>query len=172
MTDFDRPGTTPTARRRRPAFAALRDEIDLPPLNHIAPTLDLPWQKEDTDTPDRKAAYRHPEGHSLGLRIQARGLAVQTWITAGPTLPPLPEGGTDTEQAEAQAARDARLQPGRTWHTVLNTRASTTLASDLGALVRDRLLPALAHKPRGLPAPPPPARIGQPTTNQPEGTRQ
>ncbi|MER7047979.1 hypothetical protein [Streptomyces jumonjinensis] len=170
MTNFDRPGTTPMPRRRRPAFAALRDEIDLPPLDHIAPTLDPPWQKEETDTPDSKAAFRHPDGHSLGLRIQSRGLALQTWITAGPDLPPIPEGGTDTEQAEAQAARDARLQPGRTWHAVLNTRASNALATDLGALVRDRLLPALTNKPRGLPAPPPPARIGQPdTTTQQEG---
>ncbi|MFI9391863.1 hypothetical protein ACIG53_13375 [Streptomyces bauhiniae] len=173
MTDsYDRPGTTPAFRRRRPTFAAPRDEIDLPPLDQVAPSLDPPWLKDDTDTPDRKALYRHPDGHSLGLRIQSRGFAVQTWITAGPDLPPIPDGTTPTEQAEAQAARDARLQPGRTWHAVLNTRTSKALASDLGALVRDRLLPALVKKPRGIPAPPPPARIGQsrpiPTT---EGTQ-
>ncbi|MFG3656892.1 hypothetical protein [Streptomyces sp. NPDC047706] len=158
---FDRPGTTPIARRRRPAFAAPRDEIDVPPLDQIAPTLDPPWLKEDTDTPDRKALYRHPDGHSVGLRIQSRGFAIQTWITAGPDLPPIPDSATPAEQAEAQAARDARLQPGRTWHAVLNTRTSKTLATDLGALVRDRLLPALTNKPRGIPAPPAPARIGQ-----------
>ncbi|MFE2289806.1 hypothetical protein [Streptomyces sp. NPDC059452] len=169
---FDRPGTTPVVRRRRPAFAAPRDEIDLPPLDQIAPTLDPPWLKEESDTPDRKAAYRHPDGHRLGVRIQSRGLAIQTWITAGPDLPPLPDGGTATEQAEAQAARDARLQPGRTWHAVFNTRTSEALATDLGALVRDRLLPALTNKPRGLPAPPPPTRIGQPDpTSTAEGTQ-
>lgn len=169
---FDRPGTTPVPRRRRPAFAAPRDEIDLPPLDQIAPTLDLPWLKEKTDTPDRRATYRHLDGHSLGLRIQSRGFAIQTWITAGPDLPPIPDGGTAAEQAEAQAARDARLQPGRTWHAVLNTRTSKALATDLGALVRDRLLPALTNKPRGIPAPPAPDRIGQ-SDNTPhqEGTQ-
>ncbi|MGQ4490892.1 hypothetical protein ACN6LM_001780 [Streptomyces sp. SAS_281] len=161
---FNRPGTTRATRRRRPAFAGPRDEIDVPPLDQIAPTLDPPWLKEKTDTPDRKAAYGHPDGHSVGLRIQSRGFAIQTWITAGPDLPPLPEGGTAAEQAEAQAARDARLQPGRTWHAVLNTRTSTALATDLATLVRDRLLPALTNKPRGIPAPAPPAHIGQTTT--------
>ncbi|WP_330283610.1 hypothetical protein [Streptomyces sp. NBC_00588] len=144
---FDRPGTTPTPRRRRPAFAGPRDEIDLPPLDQLAPTLDPPWSKEDTDTPDRTAAYQHPDGHRIGLRVQSRGLAIQTWITAGPDLPPIPDG-TDIEQAEAQAANDARLQPGRTWHAVLTTRASKTLAADLGALVRDDLIPALTRKPK------------------------
>ncbi|WP_145497592.1 hypothetical protein [Streptomyces sp. CFMR 7] len=169
---FDRPGTTPVIRRRRPAFAAPRDEIDVPPLDHIAPILDPPWLKEDTDTPDRKALYLHPEGHSLGLRIQSRGLAIQTWITAGPDLPPIPDAATATEQAEAQATRDARLQPGRTWHAVLNTRATKALATDLGALVRDQLIPALTKKPRGIPAPPPPARTGQPdSTQDTEGTQ-
>ncbi|MDQ0990686.1 hypothetical protein [Streptomyces sp. V3I7] len=167
---FDRPATTPVVRRRRPAFAAPRDEIDVPPLDQIAPPLDPPWRKEDTDTPDRKALYLHPDGHNVGLRIQSRGFAIQTWITAGPDLPPLPDSATAAEQAEAQAARDARLQPGRTWHAVLNTRTSTALATDLGALVRDRLLPALTNKPRGIPAPPPPARIGQSDpTSTPEG---
>ncbi|MFI0139955.1 hypothetical protein [Streptomyces luteogriseus] len=168
---FDRPGTTPAPRRRRPAFAGPRDEIDLPPLDQIAPTLDPPWSKEDTDTPDRTAAYRHPDGHRIGLRVQDRGLAIQTWITAGPDLPPIPDG-TDIEQAEAQAANDARLQPGRTWHAVLTTRTSKALAADLAALVRERLLPALTNKPRGMPAPAPPARIGQPDTpSQNEGTQ-
>lgn len=144
---FDRPGTTPAPRRRRPAFAGPRDEIDLPPLDQLAPTLDPPWSKEDTDTPDRTAAYQHPDGHRIGLRVQPRGLAIQTWITAGPDLPPIPDG-TDIEQAEAQAANDARLQPGRTWHTVLTTRTSKALAADLGALVRDHLIPALTRKPK------------------------
>ncbi|MFJ5307507.1 hypothetical protein [Streptomyces sp. NPDC088350] len=167
---FDRPGVTPVVRRRRLVFAAPRDEIDVPPLDQIAPPFDPPWWKEDTDTPDRKALYRHPDGHSVGLRIQSRGLAIQTWITAGPDLPPIPDGATPTEQAEAQAARDARLQPGRNWHAVLNTRTSKALAADLGALVRDHLLPALTNKPRGIPAPPPPARIGQSDpTPTPEG---
>lgn len=143
----------------------------MPALDHIAPDLDPPWTKEDTDTPDCTAAYQHPEGHRVGLRIQSRGLAIQTWITAGPDLPPIPEG-TDIERAEAQAANDARLQPGRTWHTVLATRTSKALAADLGVLVRERLLPALVTKPRGIPAPAPPARIGQPdTTPQKEGTQ-
>ncbi|WP_179166479.1 hypothetical protein [Streptomyces sp. CB03238] len=168
---FDRPGTTPAPRRRRPAFAAPRDEIDVPPLDQIAPDLEPPWHKEDTDTPHRTAAYRHRDGHRIGLRIQPRSLAIQTWITAGPDLPPIPDG-TAIEQAEAQAANDARLQPGRTWHTVLTTRTSKALAADLGALVRERLLPALTNKPRGIPAPPPPEGIGQPTlTPQKEGTQ-
>ncbi len=167
--DFTRPGTTPTARRRRPSFAGPRDEINVPPLDQFAPNLDPPWLKEETDTPDRKAAYLHPDGHRLGLRVQPGGLAIQTWITAGPNLPPIPDGATAAEQAEAQAARDARLQPGRTWHAVLNTRTSKALATDLGALVRERLLPALTNKPRGIAAPPPPARIGQ--TPQKEETQ-
>ncbi|WP_431770856.1 hypothetical protein [Streptomyces cucumeris] len=145
---FDRPGTTPVVRRRRPAFAAPRDEIDVPPLHQIAPSLDPPWHKENTDTPDRKTLYHHPDGHSVGLRIQSRGFAIQTWITAGPDLPPIPDGATATEQAEAQAARDARLQPGRTWHAVLTTRTSTALAADLNTLVRDHLIPALTTKPK------------------------
>ncbi|MFJ1994224.1 hypothetical protein [Streptomyces asiaticus] len=144
---FARPGTTPTPRRRRPAFAGPRDVVDVPPLDHIAPDLDPPWTKEDTDTPDRTAAYQHPEGHRVGLRVQSRGLAIQTWITAGPDLPPIPEG-TDIERAEAQAANDARLQPGRTWHAVLTTRTRKALAADLGALVRDHLIPALTTKPK------------------------
>lgn len=144
---FDRPGTTPAPRRRRPAFAAPRDEIDVPPLDQIAPDLEPPWHKEDTDTPDRTAAYHHQNGHHIGLRIQPRGLAIQTWITAGPDLPPIPDG-TDIEQAETQAANDARLQPGRTWHTVLITRASKVLAADLGDLVRNHLIPALTRKPK------------------------
>ncbi|MYU11542.1 hypothetical protein GTZ78_12715 [Streptomyces sp. SID8361] len=168
---FARPGTTPTPRRRRPAFAGPRDEVDVPPLDHIAPDLDPPWSKEDTDTPDRTAAYQHPEGHRVGLRVQSRGLAIQTWITAGPDLPPIPDG-TDMERAEAQAVNDARLQPGRTWHAVLATRTSKALAADLGVLVCERLLPALTNKPRGIPAPAPPARIGQPdTAPQKEGTQ-
>ncbi|MFJ6820501.1 hypothetical protein ACIQRJ_08790 [Streptomyces niveus] len=145
---FDRPGTTPAPRRRRrPAFAGPRDEIDLPPLDQLAPTLDPPWTKEDTDTPDRTAAYHHPDGHRIGLRVQPRGLAIQTWITAGPDLPPIPDG-TDIEQAEAQAANDARIQPGRTWHAVLTTRTSKAMAANLGDLVRDRLIPALTRKPK------------------------
>ncbi|MFE7121289.1 hypothetical protein ACFU99_38255 [Streptomyces sp. NPDC057654] len=166
-----RPGTTPTTRRRRPSFAAPRDEIDVPPLNQIAPTLELPWHQTPTGTPDRTTDYHHPDGHHLGLRVQSRGLAIQTWITAGPDLPPIPDGATATEQADAQAARDARLQPGRTWHAVLNTRTSEDLATDLGALLRDRLLPALTNKPRGIPAPPPPARTGQPNPHSAEGTQ-
>ncbi|MEJ8657073.1 hypothetical protein [Streptomyces sp. MS1.AVA.4] len=144
---FDRPGTTPAPRRRRPAFAGPRDEIDVPPLDHIAPTLEPPWRNEDTDTPDRTAVYHHPDGHRIGLRIQPRGLAIQTWITAGPDLPPIPDG-TDIEQAEAQAANDARIQPGRTWHAVLTTRTSKALAAALGDLVHDHLIPALTHKPK------------------------
>lgn len=149
MTDtFDRPGTTPAPRRRRPAFAAPRDEIDVPPLDQIAPTLDPPWLKEETDTPDRKALYRHPDGHSLGLRIQSRGFAIQTWITAGPDLPPIPDGATATEQAEAQAARDARLQPGRTWHATVATRHTKNVPAALATVMRDQLLPALTNKPK------------------------
>ncbi|MFF3337774.1 hypothetical protein [Streptomyces flavidovirens] len=144
---FDRPGTTPAPRRRRPVFAGPRDEIDVPPLDQISPDLEPPWLKEDTDTPDRTSAYRHTDGHRIGLRVQPRGLAIQTWITAGPDLPPIPDG-TDIEQAEAQAANDARLQPGRTWHTVLTTRTSKALAADLGDLVRNYLIPALTRKPK------------------------
>lgn len=73
----------------------------------------------------------------------------QTWITAGPDLPPIPDG-TDIEQAEAQAANDARIQPGRTWHAVLTTRTSKAMAADLGDLVRDRLIPALTRKPKHI----------------------
>ncbi|MEU0839512.1 hypothetical protein ABZ370_08580 [Streptomyces sp. NPDC005962] len=148
MTDtLDRPGTTPAPRRRRPTFAGPRDEIHVPPLDHITPTLEPPWHKEDTDTPDRTATYHHPDGHHIGLRIQPRGLAIQTWITAGPDLPPIPDG-TAIEQAEAQAANDARLQPGRTWHATIPTRHTDDLPTEVGRVLRDQLLPALTKKPK------------------------
>ncbi|MFE0130130.1 hypothetical protein ACFWY6_00810 [Streptomyces sp. NPDC059037] len=152
--DFTRPGTTRTARRRRPSFAGPRDAIDVPPLDQIAPALEPPWQKEDTDTPDRTATYHHPDGHRLGLRVQPRGLVIQTWITAGPNLPPIPDG-TDIEQAEAQAANDARLQPGRTWHATVATRNTDDLAASLGSVVPDQLMPALTRKPKKVQQPTP-----------------
>ncbi|MER5546531.1 hypothetical protein ACWDBP_34800 [Streptomyces sp. NPDC001233] len=169
---FARPATTPASHRRRPAFARHRDEIDLPPLDQIAPTLQPPWCKEDTDTPDRTATYAHPDGHRIGLRVQPGGLAIQTWISAGPHLPPIPDG-TDIEQAEAQAANDARLQPGRTWHAVLATRTSKALATDLGELLHKRLLPALTKKPRhAATAQPKPTSARPPATDteQPDTT--
>lgn len=146
---FARPGTTPTPRRRRPAFAGPRDEFDVPPLDHIAPILDPPWSKEGTETPDRTAAYYHPDGHRIGIRVQPRGLAIQTWITAGPDLPPIPDG-TDTEQAEAQAANDARLQPGRTWHRAVAPRHTDNLRKAIESVLRDGLIPALTNKPKRI----------------------
>lgn len=172
--DLLRPRTTRTARRRSPAFAA-PDTGNVPPLVQLAPTLEPPWHKENTDTPESTAAYNHPEDHRIGLRIQPGGHTIQTWITAGPDLPPVPDG-TDIEQAEAQAANDARLQPGRTWHLTLSTRTSKALAADLGALVRERLLPALTNKPRRIPTTDPtttqapaPDTAQHDTTQQKEG---
>ncbi|WP_407286401.1 hypothetical protein [Streptomyces sp. BP-8] len=159
-------------RRRGAHIPSRDDERRLEhPLNEIAPHLEPPWFKEDSDTPERTTLYTHPEGHRIGLRLQPGGMSIQTWITAGPDLPPIP-AGTAEEKADAQAANDARLQPGRTWHAVLITHTSKALAADLGALVHERLLPALTNKPRGFPAPAPPAGIGQPdTAPQKEGTQ-
>lgn len=154
--DLARPRATPARRTRRPAFAQHQRPGLTDPISQLAPDLQQPWTKEDTDAPDRTAAYTHPEGHSVGIRLQNSNLAIQTWITAGPGLPPIPVG-TDIEQAEAQAANDARLQPGRTWHAVLSTRANETLAADLSALVHERLLPALTNKPRRVLTLPKPA---------------
>ncbi|MFE2179025.1 hypothetical protein [Streptomyces sp. NPDC059455] len=120
------------------------------PLAQIAPTLEPPWFKEATDTPERTTIYTHPEGHRIGLRLQPGGLIIQTWITAGPDLPPLPVG-TAEEKANAQAANDARLQPGRSWHATLATRGTDRITATLGAVLRDQLIPALTKKPKRLP---------------------
>ncbi|MGW2025031.1 hypothetical protein [Streptomyces decoyicus] len=120
------------------------------PLSQIAPNLEPPWLKEDTDTPEHTTLYTHPEGHRIGLRLQPGTTVIQTWITAGPNLPPLP-AGTAQENADAQAANDARLQPGRTWHTTVTARHPHYTRGLLGAVVRDQLVPALTTKPKRVP---------------------
>ncbi|WP_405803469.1 hypothetical protein [Streptomyces sp. NBC_01187] len=135
---------------------AQRDNAeDLPPvqpLTQLAPDLGAPWLKEHTDTPDRMTLYIHPEGHRVGLRLQPGDLIIQTWITAGPNLPPLP-AGTPEESADAQARNDARLQPGRSWHATVTTRHPAYVQALLRAVVCKRLLPALGHKPKRVPTP-------------------
>nr|WSZ96801.1 hypothetical protein OH820_15065 [Streptomyces sp. NBC_00857] len=117
------------------------------PLAQLAPELGEPWLKEDTDTPDRTTIYTHPDGHTIGLRLQPGDLIIQTWITAGPDLPPLP-AGTAEENAAAQAANDARIQPGRSWHATVATRHANNLSEAIGNVLGDRLIPALTEKPK------------------------
>lgn len=148
--DFTPPRVTPVLRARRPAFAQPRPTGAAHPIDELTPDLEPPWTKEDTDNPTRTATYTHPEGHHIGLRLQNGALIIQTWITAGPHLPPIPDG-TDEEQAEAQAANDARLQPRRTWHATVTIRHVDNLAAAVGSVVRDQLIPALTNKPRRVP---------------------
>jgi hypothetical protein len=151
------PPTRRAARTRQPSRGDGADAPDRAeehrleqPLAQIAPDLQPPWFKEETDTPQRTTLYTHPEGHRIGLRLQSGGLTIQTWITAGPDLPPIPAGTTE-EKANAQAANDARLQPGRTWHATVTTRHTDYVRGALGAVVRDQLIPALANKPKRVP---------------------
>ncbi len=147
--DLTRPRATPTQRARKPSFAQPRPTGTAHPINQLAPDLEEPWTKEDTDTPDRTATYTHPEGHRIGLRLQNGDLTIQTWITAGPHLPPIPDG-TATEQAEAQAANDARLQPGRTWHRTIPLRHTDNPAAAIDAVLRDGLIRSLTTKPKRI----------------------
>ncbi|MER8002071.1 hypothetical protein [Streptomyces sp. NPDC095613] len=123
------------------------DQVPLPPLDQLTPYLGGPWLKERTDDPDRTAAFRHPEGHHIGLRVQPGDLIIQTWITAGPDLPPL-SAGTATERANAQAANDARLQPGRSWYATVAIREADDLTTAVASVLHDQLIPALTHKPK------------------------
>ncbi|MDX3224595.1 hypothetical protein [Streptomyces sp. ME19-01-6] len=145
--DLVRPRATPARRPRRPSFVQAKTASAAYPIDDLAPYLEPPWTKEDTDTPDRSAIYTHPEGHHIGLRLQPGDLIIQTWITAGPDLPPLPIG-TAEEKAEAQAANDARLQPGRSWHRTIPTRHAEDLTTAVSSLLHDQLIPALTKKPR------------------------
>ncbi|MFE0190754.1 hypothetical protein [Streptomyces sp. NPDC058989] len=157
LTPRVQPPPRRTARSRGPArrdgdgAPERADEHRLQqPLAQIAPNLEPPWFKEDTDTPERTTLYSHPEGHSIGLRLQPGGLIIQTWITAGPDLPPIP-AGTAEEKADAQAANDGRLQPGRSWHATVTTRHPEYIPGLLGAVVRAQLIPALTNKPKRVP---------------------
>ncbi|MGW3121326.1 hypothetical protein ACWDBW_29945 [Streptomyces sp. NPDC001107] len=173
--DLARPRATPTRRRRRPAFAQPQPTGLAHPLNQLAPALEPPWTKEDTDTPDRTAAYTHPDGHRIGLRLQGGDLIIQTWIAAGPHLPPIPDG-TPKEQAEAQAANDARLQPGRTWHRTIPIRHTGDITTALDAVLRDGLIRSLTTKPKRMrattygPLPEAGTRAQQKKTAKKEGT--
>ncbi|AJC58624.1 hypothetical protein [Streptomyces sp. 769] len=157
------PRTQPPPRRagrfRKPprsngAETSKRDEQHRleQPLNHIAPHLEPPWAKEDTDTPERTTNYTRPEGHHIGLRLQPGELIIQTWITAGPDLPPIP-AGTAEEKADTKAANDARLRPGRSWHATVTTRHPQHTRGLLDAVVRNQLIPALTNKPKRVPTP-------------------
>ncbi|WP_406199987.1 hypothetical protein OH807_18330 [Kitasatospora sp. NBC_01560] len=103
----------------------------------------------DTSIPGTPGAIylTHPDGHRLGLRLQPHGHGIQTWITAGP-LPELPAATTPSEAAKAQTALDARLQPGRTWHAVLNLSTSTNPYKALLTLATKHLIRALTVKPK------------------------
>ncbi|MFF4051905.1 hypothetical protein ACFYZ5_35210 [Streptomyces chartreusis] len=158
-----RPRTAPPPPRRRPAFAQHPTAVPTHPIHQLAPDLEPPWTKHDTDTPDRTALYTHPEGHRIGLRLQGSNLIIQTWTTAGPDLPPVP-ASTPHEEAELQAANDARLQPGRTWHTTIAIRHTDDLAAAVNTAVRDRLIPALTHKPKTVQLPATTAQTSNPGT--------
>ncbi|MFK0279798.1 hypothetical protein ACIQVL_04890 [Streptomyces sp. NPDC090499] len=147
--DLARPRATPTQGRRRPAFAQPPPTGLDHPLGDLAPDLEPPWTKEDTDSPDRTATYTHPEGHRIGLRLQGSNLIIQTWITAGPHLPPVP-AGTANEEAEAQAANDARLQPGRSWHRTVPVRHTEDITAALDTVLRDGLIRSLTTKPKRI----------------------
>jgi hypothetical protein len=147
--DLARPRAARTQRRRRPAFAQPQPTTSAHPMHQLAPDLDSPWAREDTDTLERTAAYIHPEGHRIGLRLQHGDLILQTWITAGPRLPRLPDG-TETQQAEAQAANDARLQPGRTWHRIVALRHTSDIAAAIDTVLRDGLIRSLTTKPKRM----------------------
>ncbi|WP_406172297.1 hypothetical protein [Streptomyces sp. NBC_00996] len=148
--DLARPRATPAPRRHKPSFATAKGSVAVHPLDQLAPDLDQPWLKEDTDTPDRTTLYTHPEGHRIGLRLQPDDMTIQTWITAGPDLPPIP-AGTAEEKAAAQAANDARLRPGRSWHATVTTRHPRYVRGLLGTVIRDQLIPALINKPKRVP---------------------
>jgi hypothetical protein len=145
--DLTTPRATPAPHARTPSFAASQHTGATHPLHDLAPDLDQPWCKEDPDTPDRTTLYTHPDGHRIGLRLQPGDLTIQTWITAGPDLPPIP-AGTAAEKAEAQAANDARLQPGRSWHATIPTRHTDDLPAAIDRVLRDQLIPALTNKPK------------------------
>lgn len=116
-------------------------------LNHIAPDLGDEWTKREAAGSDPAVVYDHCEGHTIGIRFLFDGAILQTWVTAGPNLPPLPEAGTAQERADTQAANDARLRSGRSWHSAIRTRQADDLAAALAALLCEQLIPALAVKP-------------------------
>ena len=145
--DLARPRTTPKQRKPAAPRTATTHHGLAQPIAQLAPDIEEPWSKEDTDTPDRTATYTHPEGHRIGLRLQPGDLIIQTWITAGPDLPPIP-AGTPEEEAQAQAANDARLQPGRSWHRTIALRHTGDLTEAIRVVVRDGLIPALTTKPK------------------------
>ncbi|WP_328747151.1 hypothetical protein OHT57_16455 [Streptomyces sp. NBC_00285] len=147
--DLAHPRAAPTQRRRRPAFTQPQPTGTAHPIHQLAPDLDEPWTKEDTDTPDRTATYTHPEGHRIGLRLQGNDLIIQTWITAGPQLPPI-SVGTAEEEAESQAANDARLQPGRTWHRIVALRHTSDITAAIDTVLRDGLIRSLTTKPKRM----------------------
>ncbi|MER6086864.1 hypothetical protein [Streptomyces bluensis] len=179
MTDeqnLARPRTTSAQHTRRPSFAQPKPTGLASPINELAPDLDEPWTKEDTHSPDRTATYTHPQGHRIGLRLQENELIIQTWITAGPDLPPIPDG-TAEEQAKAQAANDARLQPSRSWHRTVALRHTDDIAAAIDAVLRDGLIPSLTTKPKRIravtygPEPEASTRAQQHRTAKKEGTQ-
>lgn len=104
------------------------------------------WTKQNA--PAGTTTFTHPDGHHIGLRAQKGGTTLQAWITAGPTLPQLPDAGSPEEKATARAANDDRLQPGRTWHAVIHLRHTSDPRQAAEGVLRDQLLPALTNKPR------------------------
>lgn len=111
--------------------------------------------------------FTHTDGHRIGIRPQGGGATLQTWITAGPSLPALPDNGTPEEQATARADNDARLQPGRTWHKTLASSKTDDLQQALLLALTQDLLPALAAKPRQALTLTWDAEPAQPTDKQP-----
>lgn len=115
-------------------------------LATVAARLDGDWTPDPEQPGPPGASYLgHPDGHRIGIR--ASGPILQTWITAGP-LPDFTETGDPKKDARARTARDACLQPGRTWHLTIRTNHVPDLDQALLEVLRDRLIPALAKKPR------------------------
>ncbi|MFJ4791696.1 hypothetical protein [Kitasatospora purpeofusca] len=87
---------------------------------------------------DDRATLRlaNPDGYTIGARARVDGTTLQLWVTAPGTKAKLLPGLQP-------------LQPGRSYHTVLQLAG---LDGDLGdtihAAIADRLLPAIALKPR------------------------
>ncbi|MFE7299316.1 hypothetical protein [Streptomyces sp. NPDC057579] len=67
----------------------------------------------------------------------------------------MPAGNPD-EEAAAQAANDARLQPGHSLHATVTTRHPQHTRGHLDAVVRHQLIPALTNKPKRVPISIPP----------------
>ncbi|MGW0822479.1 hypothetical protein [Streptomyces sp. NPDC002845] len=117
-------------------------------LGGAAVVLGGEWTHDPDQSGPPGAAYlTHPGGHRIGIR--AIGPILQTWITAGP-LPDLAETGDPKKDAKALTARNARLQPGRSWHITIRINHVTDLDQALLDVLHGQLIPALIKKPQNV----------------------